>query len=224
VLTKRFGKLVQIAVVTAALSGFHANAAMHNHDLPLDLIEDGPTVTESTLGMVGWAFSWVWDNVAYGLGLLTPPSPDSVTRSLTEDEKSELFRLLDLAGYKLKVIESELGLIPYLSFKFGMVRELSEADLEFLDFELARSKVLRPDWVARFQRGIVGTVIAVNSRDDGYIVSELKVQVLPLPKLSFDVTPSVTALNEQASALMFAIQRLERYVRTSGSESAQTGN
>uniref|UniRef100_UPI0035B1A04B hypothetical protein n=1 Tax=Stella sp. TaxID=2912054 RepID=UPI0035B1A04B len=45
--------------------------------------------------------------------------------------RDDFAALMDVAGYKLKEIESHIGLAPGLQMTFGQVRELTEADREY---------------------------------------------------------------------------------------------
>lgn len=180
---------------------------------PLDLIQDRPsavtTVFEYTVSALGWA----WEKTTGALSVILPPSPFSLAKSVDADDQAELFTLLSYAGYKLKEIDSQVGVIPTIAFKFGLTRELSEADWDYLDYRLEVSRFRTPGLGAAIQRAIVGTVMNINTSGD-YQVSELKVQVLPLPKVAFSVAPKVTALGDEASVLLRAIQKLERRLRT----------
>ena len=124
----------------------------------------------------------------------------------------ELFKLLSVAGYKLKEIDTQVGLIPTVAFKFGLVRELSEADYDYLETRVDDWALRAPGAGTTLQRAIMDTVIAINTSSD-YQVSTLKVQFLPLPKVAFSVSPKITALGEEGSALMRAIQRVDRNVQ-----------
>ena len=113
---------------------------------------------------------------------------------------------------------SDVGIIPGVSFKFAIVRELSEADYDYLDEQIELFQIRRPGVVADLQRAIVRTVVAINSAGDMQ-VSDLKLKILPLPGASFSVTPNATVLGEEASTIMRAIQRVDRRVRAiSGAE------
>jgi len=141
-----------------------------------------------------------------------PPSPGSLAATGKDEDGSELFKLLGLAGYKLKEIDSDVGIIPGVSFKFAIVRELSEADYDYLDEQIELFQLRSPGIIAEMQRAIVRTVVAINSAG-GMQVSDLKLKVLPLPGASFSVTPAATVLGEEASMIMRAVQRVDRRIR-----------
>ncbi len=45
---------------------------------------------------------------------------------------------MDIAGYKLKEIESSISLLPSLSLTFGQARELTDADRDYVERMLER--------------------------------------------------------------------------------------
>ncbi|MBU0724610.1 MAG: hypothetical protein KJ904_06890 [Alphaproteobacteria bacterium] len=179
---------------------------------PTDLIQDQPGYTTALYNVVTGMASWTWGMVSSGFSSVTPPSPSDIADTMSSKDQDELVKLLDTAGYKLKEIDTEVGLIPGVTFAFGMIRQLSEADLEYLESELERSRFLHPGLATRIKRAIVETVLTINSGGT-YNVSELHVTLLPLPAVQFSVAPVVAPLGDEASALMRAIQRVDRNVR-----------
>lgn len=179
---------------------------------PTDLIQDQPGYTTALYNVVTGMASWTWGMVSSGFSSVTPPSPAALADTMSSKDQDELVKLLDTAGYKLKEIDTEVGLIPGVTFAFGMIRQLSEADLEYLEAELERSRFLHPGLATRIKRAIVETVLTINSGGT-YNVSELHVTILPLPAVQFSVAPVAAPLSDEASALMRAIQRVDRNVR-----------
>ncbi|MCC7275998.1 MAG: hypothetical protein IT561_25245 [Alphaproteobacteria bacterium] len=188
---------------------------------PTDLINDRPKTIGRLWAATQDAFSWTAGIVGSALDYVMPPSPSSLVAAAREDDSSDMLKLLGLAGYKLKEVDNEVGLIPGLAFKFAIVRELSEADIDYLDEQLDLFRLRSPGLLGQLQRSIVSTVLAINS-GGGMQVSELKLRLLPLPKAEFSVTPSATLLGEEASALMRAIQRVDRRVRDIAPTSVRT--
>jgi len=180
---------------------------------PIDLITDHPSSAYWALGVANDAFWATW-GVASGLiAKVLPPSPTTLSKSAAAgQDQQELVKLLGYAGYKLKEIDSQIGVIPTLGFKFALVRELSEADWDYLDYHLEMSRFHTPGLGAAIQRAIVETVMTINTGAD-FQVSELKVQLLPLPKVAFSVTPKVSTLGEESSTLLRAIQKMEKRLR-----------
>lgn len=179
---------------------------------PRDLIRDEPTAISEMMGAAWTALARVGGAAGSALGALLPPTPGDLAASARSDDTTELSRLLGLAGYKLKEIDNEIGIIPSLSFKFAIARELTEADKDYLDEQLELSFLHHPSIYSDLQRAIVRTVAAINSAG-GMQVSDLKVALLPLPKVAFTVSPTEGAMGEEASTLMRAIQRVDRRVR-----------
>ncbi|CAK0744298.1 exported hypothetical protein [Gammaproteobacteria bacterium] len=180
---------------------------------PVDLVDERPTVIGTVWNYSTQTVGWVWgvlrDNV---FSWVTPPSASSLTQSVSKQDAVQLFKLLGYAGYKLKEINTDVGLIPYLSFKFGLARELSEADYDYLEAQVEEWQRTNPGIYASLQRKIIDTVMTVNLGGE-YKVSTLKVSLLPLPDVAFTMSPKQTFLGEENSVLMQAIQRVERDLR-----------
>ncbi|MEO5373909.1 MAG: hypothetical protein H7840_06460 [Alphaproteobacteria bacterium] len=211
-MTVRSVKSLTALLLAAALTLSTALAAPLPSEDEVDLIDDRPSAIATALGVTGEALTFVADQASELLSRLTPPSPTSLSRAASAEDEQELMSLLGYAGYKLKEIDSQVGIIPTIAFKFALVRELSEADWDFLAYRLEASRFKTPGLGAAIQRAIVETVMAVNT-GLSYQVSELKVQILPLPKVAFSVTPKIATLGEESSSLMRAIQRMEKRLR-----------
>lgn len=196
--------------LVALLAVSPASAQQQN---PNDLISDRPSTLGTAWELTKTGLGWVGSGVASVVHFVLPPSPHRLATSSKDDDGSELFRLLGLAGYKLKEIDSDVGIIPHISFKFMIVRELSEADLDYLHEQIELFALYDTRLLADLQRAIIRTVVAINSAG-GMQVSDLKLTVLPLPKANFSVTPTETVLGEEASTLMRAIQRIDRRMRS----------
>jgi len=205
-------KRLAAALLLGTLAGTPALAQQAANPQPLDLVQDAPSITESVTGFFYGTAAWTWGLFTTGVAKVAPPSPTSLASSVDDKDQSELFKLLSIAGYKLKEIDSQVGIIPTIAFDFAMVRQLSEADIDYLEAELEQSRFQHPGLYTEIQRTIVGTVLAINS-GKSYQVSEMTVQVLPLPEVEFSVTPVIAALGEESSILMRAIQRIERGLR-----------
>jgi hypothetical protein len=180
--------------------------------LPIDLVDERPSTIGAVVGYSTQAVSWVWNgfynNVLYWV---SPPSPGSLIDSVSEKDAIKLFKLLGYAGYKLKVVDTDIGIIPGLKIKFGQVKELSDADMEFLDSQLEEWEQ-EPGIYDALQRSIIKSVLRVNASGD-YRVISLELKLLPLPDVAFTMIPKKIFLGEEASNLMMAIQRVERGVR-----------
>jgi hypothetical protein len=115
--------------------------------------------------------------------------------------------LMDIAGYKLKEIESTVGLIPSLSLTFGQARELTESDREYVERQLERHTRRNPGPLSAIQRAIVRGVLDASELGD-FAVEKVEVDLLPLPKVKFALTPIDAPLSLEASRILRAIDRL----------------
>lgn len=100
----------------------------------------------------------------------------------------DLTSLMDIAGYKVKSIDSSFGLIPGASMTFGIAREMSSSDQEYLDRVLYLDSRHRVGLVAMVQRRIVRAVL--DAIEGGALeVQSVTVTFLPLPDVSLSVSP-----------------------------------
>lgn len=178
--------------------------------LPIDLVDERPTFLEQVWDYSTFPIQWTWgvfqNNI---LSWFSIPSPSSIMRSVSKKDASLLFKLLGDAGYKLKEISVDVGLIPTLYFKFVQVRELSEADYEYLESQVATWERTNPGMYSGIQRRIIKTVMAVNLNSE-YKISALKVKILPLPDVAFEMMPGGVS---DFVAIMSAINKVGRSVR-----------
>ncbi|BBK31004.1 hypothetical protein EDC65_1557 [Stella humosa] len=117
--------------------------------------------------------------------------------------------LMEMAGYKLKEIESYVGVIPSLQMTFGQARELTEADREYVERQLLRHSRRHPGPLAAIQRMIVRSVVEA-ADIGGYSVDKVAVDIFPLPKVKFVLTPADAPLSLDAARIMRAIDGLNR--------------
>ncbi len=181
--------------------------------LPVDLIEDRPTALGSVLEHSTGAIVWIWDALRdHVFSWITPPTPSSLTHSVSKQDAVQLFKLLGNTGYALKEIRTDVGIIPNLSFKFGQSYELSDADYEYLESQLEEWERKSPGMYDALQRKIIHTIVAVNLGGE-YQVSSLNVSLLPLPGVEFTMSTKKRTLGGDAGALLRAIQRVDHDVR-----------
>jgi len=151
---------------------------------------------------VGWAVSAVgraWDLTGLSYGEINPPaSADSI----------DLTKLMDIAGYKVKEIETTFGIIPGADMTFGLVREMSPADVDYLERTLYRDSRRRLSLLSAIQRRIVRTIIDVSSTQ-GYEVSKVDISLFPLPAVKLVVTPAEVVVGAETTLIMRAIERLQ---------------
>ena len=174
----------------------------------LDPIDTGTTITTARgpigqfLDMISYWFTSLITTINSDL---TPPSPESFAKAVKSKDVNNLWRLVSDAGYKLKEISTDVGVVPDVSFKFGYVRELSDGDVNWLERKLARHARIYKDPISIIQRMIIYTLLNVNSSDT-YFVSQLQVKLLPLPKAQFTLQPWDSGLSPEHDALLHAIQ------------------
>jgi hypothetical protein len=134
----------------------------------------------------------VWHTVSSGLealvGAVTPPSPEEVARQIERGD-SELWSLLDAAGYGLERIHTSMGLIPSVTVGFRLERELSAADREALEEDLERYADQAGGISARLQRWVIYTLLE-SFESGGRGIERVEIQLWPLPKAEFTLSPS----------------------------------
>ncbi|BBK42745.1 hypothetical protein STVA_27650 [Allostella vacuolata] len=127
-------------------------------------------------------------------------------RARTRDDFSTL---MDIAGYKLKEIESEIGIVPGLQMTFAQARELTEADREFVERHLVRHARRNPGPLSAIQRLIVHSVLDA-SDIRGFSVEKVAVDLIPLPKVKLVIAPVDAPLSLDAARIMRGIDGLNR--------------
>jgi hypothetical protein len=136
----------------------------------------------------------------------------ALQRGALGQQQDEFTWLMDIAGYKLKEIESSVGLIPTLSLTFGQARELTEADRDYVERMLERHARRNPGPIAAIQRTIVRGVLDA-SEIGGFGVEKVEVDLFPLPKVKFALSPVDAPLGLEASRIMRSIERLNQRVQ-----------
>jgi hypothetical protein len=121
--------------------------------------------------------------------------------------------LMDIAGYKLKEIESSVSLIPSISLTFAMARELTEADREYVERMLDRHARNHAGPMAAIQRTIVRGILDASELGT-FAVEKVEVDLFPLPKVKFVLAPIDAPLGLEASRIMRAIDRLNARVQS----------
>ena len=177
---------------------------------------DDPIDDRSYLERAADIGTHLWNAISYGLGSMfsavTPPTPEAMVKDWQDDnEKSTFFQLIGDAGYKIKEIENGIGLPPAVTIKFGRIRNLSDADIDYMDREVDRWAKREKGLFGDVQRAAVSTLVAIN-QGDAYVVDGVSMRVLPLPQFKFTLAPTLGGLGWESSQLMRAIQRLDRRV------------
>lgn len=154
-----------------------------------------------------------WDNF---LGLFRMgPNSTSVMRQRAQAARGQgstsldFSALMDIAGYKLKEIESTVGIVPYFSMTFGQSRDLTEADREFLERTLERHSRNNSTPLAWVQRAIVHAVLEASDLG-GLAIDKVEIEFLPLPRVKFVLAPADAPLGLDAARIMRAVEQLNR--------------
>ncbi len=117
--------------------------------------------------------------------------------------------LMDIAGYKLKEIESVVGIVPHFSMTFGQARDLTEADREYLERILDRHARNHGGPLAWAQRAIVHAVLEASDLG-GLAIDKVEIDFLPLPRVKFVLAPADAPLGLDAARIMRAVDQLNR--------------
>lgn len=159
--------------------------------------EKGAALWDGATTMAGTVFSWIW-----------PSAPDLRTM----DQHENRFRqLIGLVGYGVKGFQTSIGLIPSAGSTFQLVREMSDADYEEFDRQMARFEEESGGPIARFQRMILMALIDAQTLNGTYKVDRVELWVLPLPQATFYVSPARSLLSEEHDALLRAIESLREH-------------
>jgi hypothetical protein len=151
---------------------------------------------------VGYAISYVFSALTSGLN---PPSPASIAQGTQSKDPYDFWKLIGDAGYKLREISTDVGVVPDVGFRFRYVRELSNADVTWLERRLERHARKFQDPLSFTQRSIIYALLEINSSDT-YFVEELKIKLLPLPHATFSLSPWERGLSMEHDVLLRAIQ------------------
>lgn len=115
--------------------------------------------------------------------------------------------LMDIAGYKTLEFSTDVGLFPGAGMTFGIVREMSEPDQAYLERRLEADARARSGPLASMQRRIVRSVLDV-SEGGTYELSQVQIELLPLPSFKLVLTPKDAPVSEDTSSILQAIERL----------------
>jgi hypothetical protein len=178
-------------------------APAQNGTVPLPL-QELPSAEPGTERFARWLGGL---RESLGIG---PSSLELARRASMEGARGDDFNwLMGIAGFKLKTINSTVGLVPSLSLEFGHARELSEADREFLERALERHALRHPGPFAAVQRMIVAAILEADEIQ-GFGVEKLVVTLLPIPSVRFTLAPVDAPLGPEATHLMRAMDRLNQ--------------
>lgn len=163
----------------------------------------GSTLIGRLLDAVGFWLGSAYTSVTDGL---SPPSPETFAKSFRKSKNPDDFwQLVGDAGYKLKEISTDVGVVPDVTFSFRYVRELSDGDINWIERKLRRHEEKYHDPLSFAQRAIIYTLLSINT-SDFYYVEELAVKLLPLPTARFSLNPWDNDLSWEHDTLLRAIQ------------------
>lgn len=134
--------------------------------------------------------SWVSDATAEAWRMFGPRPSEAAIEAA--GPPMDFTSLMDIAGYQISSVRSSIGIIPDASMTFGIARQMSDADHEYLDRLLRRDALARPGALSAFQRRIIRSIMDVQSVG-GFQVSKVEIDFLPLPAVSLEVTPEDSA-------------------------------
>ena len=142
---------------------------------------DEPYGVDWLVSWVAWALRGAWELA--GLWV----SEDEPVGSA--QPRTDFSSLMSVAGFKLKEIDSTIGLVPGAGMSFASVRDMSEADRRYLDRLMDRDARARPGPVAALQRQLVRAVIDKGESGELHVKS-VDVTLFPLPSVKFLMGPS----------------------------------
>lgn len=148
-----------------------------------DVQRDSLIGTSAVMSVADWVTSSIssaWSMT--GISLVGSATPGAI-------EPMDFTSLMDLAGYKLKSVASSVGVIPSAGMTFGIAREMSDADREYLVHMLQRDEQQRYGIVPAMQRRVVRAVLDA-STTSGFSVSSVEIDFLPLPGVNLVVSPT----------------------------------
>ena len=139
----------------------------------------------------GWRY--IKDLFNRSTEVAAPSNSSDWLQHLNEDHQTGFWTLLGDAGYKLKEIDTTIGIIPEVQFKYAHGRELSEADKAWLERKLDRLAREESGPVPTLQRAIIQGILEGNETD-GFFIDTVKISLLPLPKAEFSLIPTNSPL------------------------------
>ncbi|CAH0223843.1 hypothetical protein [Roseomonas sp. CECT 9278] len=167
-------------------------------------------------------WSGLMDSFGIGFGTGSSLARGHAMANAHQQARSDFAWLMDIAGYKLKEIESSISLLPSLSLTFGQARELTEADRDYVERMLERHARRNPGPISALQRTIVRGVMDAGELG-GFAVDKVEVDLFPLPRVKFQLSPADAPLGVEASRILRAIDRLNHRVQAMARQQAPGG-
>ena len=172
-----------------------------------------PAPADSLGERAGRLWSDLLDGLGFGLGAGSVMRSHGAAAQRQAELRDDFAGLMDLAGYRLREIDSVVGVIPRLGLTFGQARELTEADRDYVERQLGRHARTHGGPMAVLQRTIVRAVLDA-SEIGGFGVDRVEVEFFPLPKVTFALAPVDAPLGVEAARIMRAIDRLNVRLQT----------
>jgi len=147
---------------------------------------------------------WLWRSLTTGFDSVvrafSPPSPGDIARQI-ERRDSELWSLLEDAGYTLREVRSTMGIVPSAEASFQMMRELSLADREQLAWRLEQYALRDHGLAAHFQRSVIQTLLDA-SETGSHKIDVVDISLWPVPGARFSLVPAINVLSGDHQTLM----------------------
>jgi phosphate transport system substrate-binding protein len=124
-----------------------------------------------------------------------------------DEEVSEFAALMDIAGYKIKEVQTSISIIPAAGMTFGIARSMTEADKDYLERQLRLDERKRRGVVASAQRAIIRSILDL-SETYGYEMSKVEIEFVPLPSAKFVMEPEDAPIGLESSLILRSIERL----------------
>lgn len=143
-------------------------------------------------------------NILEFLNLQKNPIIVTIPQTKVEELDTDFAVMMAAAGFKVKEINSVIGVVPSLSITFGYARELLPEDIEHVQVLLR--KHAREFWgpLALTKRAIIQAVLDV-ALDRKLVLDKLTVDFFPLPKVKFSAVPSDAPLGEESQRILRSI-------------------
>jgi hypothetical protein len=168
-----------------------------------------PSQSQAAEDSVSWgievesALGWMWRSFTGMVGSVvsafSPPTPGEIARRI-ERKDSELWSLLDDAGYALGEIDTSLGLIPSAQVSFVQVRDLSAADREQLEWRLEQYARRDRGLSARLHRFVLYALLDASETGTNAI-ERIDITMWPIPNAKFSLGPTARGRSGETETL-----------------------
>ena len=123
-------------------------------------------------------------------------------------------KLMDAAGFKIKEVETGFGVYPVFTLTFGHARELSNADILYINRLLRKQRIAKGSPKSYIERQIVEFVVQSEFfLGSKYAIEKVEVELLPLPKVKFIAQPKDKPNSDDTEVILRAIDRLNTRIQ-----------